>query len=128
MSEFKFKMSTKADYDNLDIEVSIPSPERDNIILSGDIYSTEERYIAKRDESQNAIHKEYYDRARAVCKYAGTLGAKLKTQHVEQGKLYFIFSFPELKQLIEFQEAIENIVESAVVTAENYLQTSGRVR
>lgn len=70
-------------YNNLTVAVSIQSPERERIIMSKDIHSAEDGYIAKTEEAQLAQDKECYDRASAVCKWAGTCGATLKSQRVQ---------------------------------------------
>lgn len=55
MNKIKINMTTKPDYNNLTVAVSIQSPERDRIIMSKDIHSAEESYIAKRDEDDFAM-------------------------------------------------------------------------
>jgi len=122
MSEIKINMTTKPDYNNLTVAVSIQSPERDHIIMSKDIHSAEESYIAKRDEAQLAQDKECYDRARAVCKWASTCGATIKAQRVEQGQLHFVFGFPSLEQLKEFHESASINIGGATMTAEDFAQ------
>lgn len=123
MSEIKINMTTKPDYNNLTVAVSIQSPERDHIIMSKDIHSAEESYIAKRDEAQLAQDKECYDRAIAVCKWASTCGATIKTQRVEQGQLHFVFGFSSLEQLKEFHENASINIGGATMTAEDFAQT-----
>jgi hypothetical protein len=122
MSEIKINMITKPDYDNLTVAVSIPSPERDHIIMSKDIYSAEERYIAKRDESDDVQEKICYDRARAVIKWASSCGATIKSQRVEQGQLHFVFGFPALEQLKEFHKNASINISGATMTAEDFAQ------
>ena len=128
MSKIKINMTTKPDYNNLTVAVSIQSPERDRIIMSKDIHSAEESYIAKRDEAQLAQDKECYDRARAVCKWAETCGATIKAQRVEQGQLHFVFRFSSLEQLKEFHESASINIGGATMTAEDFEQVNGRRR
>ena len=128
MSEIKIKMTTKPDYNNLTVAVSIQSPERDHIIMSKDIHSAEESYIAKRDEAQLAQDKECYDRARAVCKWASTCGATLKSQRVQNGQLQLSFSFSSAEQLKEFEESASINIGGATMTAEHFEQANGRRR
>ena len=128
MSEIKINMTTKPDYNNLTVAVSIPSPERDHIIMSKDIYSAEERYIAKRDESADVQEKICYDRARAVCKWASSCGAIIKSQRVQDGRLYLSFSFSSAEQLKEFEESASINIGGATMTAEHFEQVNGRRR
>ena len=123
MSEFKVNVTTKPDYDNLTVAVSILSPERDQIIIQKDIHSAEESYIAKRDKAQFAQDIEYYDRARAACKWASACGATIKTQRVEQGKLNFVFAFSSLENLKEFYKSAGVFIAGETMTAENVAQT-----
>ncbi len=124
MSEIKVNIIKKYDYNNLTASVSIQCPERDHIVMSKDIHSAENRYVVKRDEAQITQDKESYDRARAVCKWAGSCGAILKSQKVEQGKLRFVFKFPSMQQLKEFQESANVNMNPEV--AESFEKKSGR--
>ena len=120
MSGIKINMTTKPDINNLTVAVSIQSPERDHIIISKDIHFAENSYIAKRDKAQLAQDKECYDRARAVCKYASTCGATIKSQRVEQGKLHFVFAFSSLEQLKDFNGNLNVAINGATMTAKDF--------
>lgn len=124
----KINMTTKPNYNNFTVAVSIQSPERDHIIMSKDMRSAEESYIAKRDEAQLAQDKEYYDTARAVFKWAATCGATIKTQRVEQGQLHFVFGFSSLEQLKEFHENASINIGGATMTAEDFEQDKKRMQ
>ena len=128
MSDIKIKMTTKPDYNKMTVAVSIESPERDHIIMSKDIQSAEESYIAKRDESQIAQDRECYDRARAVCKWAGACGATLKAQRVEHGQLQFVFGISSLNQLKEFHENANINISGSTMTAEDFEQTEKKIQ
>ena len=61
-----------------------------------------------------------YDRARAVCKLAGTCGATLKSKRVQDGQLHLSFSFASAEQLKEFEESASINIGGATITAEDF--------
>ena len=96
--------------------------------MSKDIHSAEDSYIAKRDESADVQEKICYDRARAVCKWASTCGATIKSQRVQDGQLHLSFSFSSAEQLKEFEESASINIGGATMTAEHFEQANGRRR
>ena len=65
-----------------------------------------------------------YDKARAVCKWAGTCGATLKSQRVQDGQLHLSFSFALAEQIKEFEESTSINIGGATMTAEHFEQTN----
>ena len=96
--------------------------------MSKDINSAGDSYIAKRDEATEVQEKICYDRARAVCKWASTCGATLKSQRVQNGQLQLSFSFSSAEQLKEFEESANINIGGATMTAEHFEQANERRR
>ena len=84
--------------------------------------------LAKIDEAADVQEMICYDRARAVCKWASTCGATIKSQRVQDGQLHLSFSFSSAEQLKEFEESASINIGGATMTAEHFEQASGRRR
>lgn len=110
---------TNPDYTNFTTTVTIPFIKIDQMIISKDINNTEKRYIALRDNTTNQQEKIYYDRARTVCKWAATCGAKIITQHAQNGQLQFKFGFSSLEQLKDFENSAITNIEGATMKEES---------
>ncbi len=117
---------THPDYNNLTTVVSIPFPGRDRNVKAENIHSAERDYITKRDKAFFIQKKICYDRARAVCKWAESCGATLESQRVQDGNLYFSFSFPSVEELKDFEENTFSNIDRTTMTRGDFKRAKGR--
>ena len=77
------------------------------------IIGYEKAFITLRDRSEDEETKYFYDRCRAILKWASTCGAELDDIEFIDDNVVFHFSFADFNSLADFEKDYNDCVSSA---------------